>query len=76
MHAARLARAVLAGGDEPRLSAEYSAFVTRWFEHDVAALSELYARLPEPPRWLDRSREAPRARRPTPRSTIRRAAHS
>lgn len=52
MHAARLARAVLAGGDEARLTAEYRAFVARWFEHDVAALRALYGRLPEPPGWL------------------------
>jgi flavin-dependent dehydrogenase len=55
MHAARLARAVLAGGDEARLRVEYSAFVTGWFEHDVAALRELYARLPEPPDWLEQA---------------------
>lgn len=52
LHAARLVRGVLAGGDEPRLSASYRAFVTRWFEHDVEALTELYRRLPDPPDWL------------------------
>lgn len=52
MHAARLVGAVLAGGDEARLSHAYSAFVASWFAHDVAALQALYRRLPEPPDWL------------------------
>jgi flavin-dependent dehydrogenase len=63
MHAARLARAVLAGGDEARLSAEYGAFVTSWFERDVAALRELYGRLPSPPGWLARTAAPDPARR-------------
>ena len=51
-HAGRLVQAVLAGGDERRLSASYGSFVAHWFEHDVRALEELYGRLPEPPAWL------------------------
>jgi flavin-dependent dehydrogenase len=52
MHAARLVAAVLAGGDEARLSHAYAAFVASWFAHDVAALQALYGRLTEPPDWL------------------------
>ena len=52
LHAARLVRGVLAGGDERRLRWSYSDFVTTWFEHDVAVLSDLYARLLAPPDWL------------------------
>jgi len=52
IHAARLVGAVLAGGDEARLSHAYSASVAGWFAHDVAALQALYGRLPEPPAWL------------------------
>ncbi len=51
-HAARLVRAVLAGADEGRLSASYGDFVAAWFQHDVAALTALYWRLPDPPAWL------------------------
>lgn len=52
LHAARLVRGVLAGGDERRLRWSYCDLVTSWFEHDVAALTELYGRLPEPPPWV------------------------
>jgi flavin-dependent dehydrogenase len=52
LHAARLVRAVLAGGDEQRLSASYSTFSATWFDHDVGALTDLYRRLPDPPAWL------------------------
>lgn len=54
MHAGRLVRAVLGGHDagESALGAEYSRFVANWFEHDVAKLRELYARLPEAPAWV------------------------
>jgi flavin-dependent dehydrogenase len=51
-HAGRLARAVLSGGDEVRLGSEYARFVAAWFEHDVAKLRELYARLPSAPQWV------------------------
>jgi flavin-dependent dehydrogenase len=53
MHAARLVVAALADPRaEPLLGGEYSRLLAGWFEHDVAALRELYARLPSPPRWL------------------------
>jgi flavin-dependent dehydrogenase len=53
MHAGRLARAVLGRrGNEAALSAEYSRFVADWFEHDVAELRALYARLPSAPAWV------------------------
>ena len=52
LHAARLVLAVRAGGDEARLAASYGDFLTSWFDHDAAALSELYARLPGAPRWV------------------------
>lgn len=53
LHAARLARGVLAGGDERRLRWSYSDFMSAWFERDVAALTDLYRRLPDPPAWLE-----------------------
>ena len=39
----------------------YNDWVAEWFAHDVAALRNLYARLPDSPRWLQDSRARPNA---------------
>jgi flavin-dependent dehydrogenase len=39
--------------DDSVAALEYSAWAIEWFARDVAALRQLYGRLPRPPRWLD-----------------------
>jgi flavin-dependent dehydrogenase len=53
MMAAHLITQVVRHGANETLAARgYSDWILRWFAHDVAQLRDLYARLPEPPRWL------------------------
>ena len=42
--------------NESEAAQSYSAWIHRWFEHDVAGLQDLYLRLAKPPRWLRASK--------------------
>ncbi len=68
MHAGRLARAALAGGDEPRLDEQYTRFVAQWFAHDAEQLRALYARLESAPTWVSGDQGKGRSSRLPPQS--------
>jgi flavin-dependent dehydrogenase len=52
MLAARMMVKALAFGDGVTEARRYGQWVNDRFEHDVAGLRALYARLPRPPHWI------------------------
>ena len=58
MLAAHLIAEVLAGNrSEGAAVRDYDGWVADWFARDVTALRDLYARLPNPPQWLQLSQD-------------------
>ncbi len=43
------------GGSEPLAATRYCEWLRDWFDHDLAALVQLYGSLPTPPTWLTRT---------------------
>jgi flavin-dependent dehydrogenase len=52
MAAHLIAQVVCYDASESAAAQNYSDWIRRWFDHDVAGLRDLYGRLPKPPGWV------------------------